>query len=95
MKLRNKGTDAVSLYRPSGTDDSLTVDAGQEFELNAELVAEDAPEDAIVVRLSDGELRAFSTTRWELVDQPKAPAKSESVASPDVPADVSTAKAEG
>lgn len=95
MKLRNKGTDAVSLYRPSGTDDSLTVESGHEFELNAELVTENVPDDAIVVRHPDGELRAFSTARWELADQPKASTKSESVASPDVPADVSTAKAEG
>lgn len=67
MKLRNKGSDAVSMYRPVGDPGALTVEPGQEFEVPGTQVTEGAPDDAILVE-HDGELRAYSTTRWEPVD---------------------------
>lgn len=90
MKLRNVGSDAVSLYRPAGDAGALTVEPGQVCDVPGELVTEDAPEDAIVVKLPDGDVRAFSTARWEVVQDKSV----ESVASPDVSADVTVAKAE-
>lgn len=69
MRLRNKGSDAVSLYRPAGDIGSLTVEPGEEFEIPGEQVTADIPAEAdyVLVKAPDGELRAYSTQRWELV----------------------------
>jgi hypothetical protein len=69
VRLRNKGSDAVSLYRPSGDIGSLTVEPGEEFEIAGTQVTADVPKDAdyVLVESSDGELRAYATSRWELV----------------------------
>lgn len=67
MRLRNKGSDAVSLYRPAGDIGSLIVEPGEEFEIPG--IQADVPDgaDYVLIKSSDGELRAYSTQRWELV----------------------------
>jgi hypothetical protein len=89
VRLRNKGSDAVSLYRPAGDIGSLIVEPDEEFEIPGVQVTKGVPEgaDYVLVESPDGELRAYALSRWELV--------TESVASPSVPADLTTAKDEG
>jgi hypothetical protein len=76
--LRNKGSDAVSLYRPAGDIGSLIVEPGEEFEIPGTQVTADVPKDAdyLLVEAPNGELRAYATSRWELVqDMDAAPSK--------------------
>jgi hypothetical protein len=71
VKLKNVGLVAVSLYRPEGEAGALTVEPGQTAEVPGELAEQQPVPDAIVIDLG-GELRAYATAVWELVDKPKA-----------------------
>jgi hypothetical protein len=89
VRLRNKGSDAVSLYRPAGDIGSLIVEPGEEFEIPGTQVTQDVPEgaDYVLIKSPDGELRAYGTARWDVV--------TESVASPRASTDLTTPKDEG
>lgn len=79
VKFRNTG-DAVFLYAPEGAPGSVLVDAGQVVEVEGEVAKSsrrkdldaagiaELPEDATLVILPDGDVRAFPTSRWGLVE---------------------------
>jgi hypothetical protein len=82
VKLKNVGLVAVSLYRPEGEAGALTVEPGQTAEVPGELAEQQPVPDAILIDVGDGELRAYASSVWKLVDKPKA-AKSAADASKD------------
>lgn len=96
MKLKNIWHEVLTLFKPQGDPQSVTVEPGQTVEVPGELAADQPHPDAIVVEHPDGELMAYPRALWDHADAaPAAEAPSESVASPSVPADVRTAKNEG
>ena len=82
-KFRNLG-GPVDMYGPADRGDSLLVDAGQTVEVPgtlaktlqkkelAEAGVTELPDDATLVVLPNGDVRAFPTATWELVESKKA-----------------------
>lgn len=96
MKLKNIWHDVLTLFKPHGHPESIAVEPGQTVEVPGELASDQPHSDAIVVEHPDGEKLAYPKALWDHVDAaPAAETSSESVASPDVAADVRVAKAEG
>jgi hypothetical protein len=81
-KFKNIG-DAVDLYAPAGSGDSLFVDIGQTVEVPGTLAKSlqkkeladagisEMPDDAVLLVLPNGDIRAFPTAQWELVETKK------------------------
>lgn len=88
-KFRSKANEPVDLYAPAGAGDSLSVDADQVVEVpgvlaktlqKKELAATgitEMPEDATLVVMPNGEVRAFPHATWELVESKTEKTKSE------------------
>lgn len=86
IQLRNKHAGPVSLFGTPDEVGSLHVDVDQVIEVPGELVTdlEGQPDDCIVIRLPNGDLRAWSTAVWEHADAapPSEPATEQPLAEP-------------
>lgn len=68
MKLRNIWHEVLTLFKPQGDPESVTVEPGQTVEVPGELAADQPHDDAIVVEHPDGERLAYPSSLWEPVD---------------------------
>jgi hypothetical protein len=83
VKFRNKGP-AVSLFAPEGLPGAVPVDAGGVVDVEGEVAKStthgglkavgitELPDDATLVVLPDGDVRAFAHSHWELVETKKS-----------------------
>jgi hypothetical protein len=78
VKFRNKGS-AVSLFAPEGLPGAVSVDADAIVEIEGEVAKQrrkdldaagitEIPDDATLVILPSGDVRAFAHSHWELVE---------------------------
>jgi hypothetical protein len=79
VKFRNKGP-AVSLFAPEDQPGAVSVDAGEVVEIEGEAAKStrhkgleaagitELPDDATLVVLPDGDVRAFAHSHWELIE---------------------------
>lgn len=68
MKLKNVWGDMLTLFKPVGHPESVSVEPGQVVEIPGELADDQPHDDAIVVKHPDGELMAYPTALWGHVD---------------------------
>lgn len=72
-KLKNR-LEPVSVFAPAGGADALLVEHGQTVDVPGRLLGpgdDGYVADAHTVRSPSGELRAWATSRWELVEDRK------------------------